>query len=190
MGDSQIIQKSLLSQKDKDRLKWVREKLAKGENPYESVDLSKGVGIHNPKEKFVREQSEEEVKKLEAKWKAGVDGKVKRMNDFPDDDLYLNPADPDLQDLMVPELDPSKTYCTFCGVEVNPMEATIGKTQPRKVWKVGVEIIGGEPKIEEKMLHVSRTQIACPDCCLHIKPHLDKEGRFLRSAVRFPETEG
>lgn len=105
--------------------------------------------------------------------------------------------------------------CSFCGADVQPQRATQGISSPRKV-DGGLtktrdqqgQVIDFEPKI----IHVAEHKVACPACCLLIKPIYKrcqackgknptdiancpqckgtKEGELMHTGTIFPETEG
>lgn len=111
------------------------------------------------KKRIGKELTEEEYLAIEAKWKARKDGYVKAPP------VILNI---DWSDIAVPERDPLKHYCSFCGVEVDQTRLTKGSGHPRAMIKEELKIIHGVPTIEEKIIHVTEKLEACPDCSLHV----------------------
>ena len=74
--------------------------------------------------------------------------------------------------------DPAYVRCSWCGMWLHRDQATFGKGVLDKTRVEEIIEINGVKVIDEKVVHFSRKQVACPDHCLMIKDTV------------FPETRG
>ena len=147
----------LLNDRDKARLTKVRAQLAQGINPYSDPKdfgtLNFGQNPHTP---VVKELSPEVLKALQDKWKLRDTHTPPR--------LYLD--DVDLGSFK-PSQDPSGQpilYCSFCGVQVDRINATFGTGPLRRI--VSEEIV--DNRWIEKVTYISTKVVGCPDHALKV----------------------
>jgi hypothetical protein len=170
----QIQPAKLLSDKERARFKEVKTMLEEGKNPFSHEELSakgKNLGGSTPEDRKMakRELTEAQVKALEIKWKSGK-GHAREVVYLEDIDLGVGPAKPTIRDDFSPII-----YCSYCGTEVDEINATEGRGK-LKIQKIeDLELVGGEPRITSKIRASSDKIIACPDCVLNIDKPKFKE---------------
>lgn len=192
----------LLTSKERARLDKVREMLKAGINPYE-VDSLETLKIGGKSRLFVEPENDDDrlrqearddadFAKREARWKAGITkttntqkyrGRKPRLTiKWPSIDADLLP---DMGE-MVAIKDPSKLWCSFCGIEVDEIRATrgVGPSRVKKDTEI-IRIDVDVTVIEERTYVTSRKLVACPDCVLNITPNLDEDGDIINQGVRF-----
>lgn len=152
-----------------------------------------GGSVRTPSERQVdkRDQTSEQVKNLETKWRSGSDF-AREVTILEGIDLGCRPARPKFKE--VKSLDGSVSqvpilYCSYCEQEVEESLSTEGRAKPiiRKVDEVALR--GGEMTIVTKTVVSSAKLIACPDCCLNLIPYEGKNGELIKP-TKFKETEG
>jgi hypothetical protein len=151
--------KDVLTEHQRARVRQIKESLANDENPYTELANRGQLGVGSDvkdRQPIVREVSQARVSELEAKWS--------KKFDKADEEVYID------LDLGATERDPTKLYCSFCGKEVEQIDATYGKGPLRKSVKDYILSLPDGNKIwEEKMIHFSDKLVACPTHCLLIK---------------------
>lgn len=89
---------------------------------------------------------------------------------------------------------PGELMCSFCGVKVDHVDVTYGKSKPEVRVKEDIFLIdtprGPRAITTEEMYWTSKKQVACPACCLKIGPTTDKYGEITNQGTVFPETDG
>jgi len=187
----------LLTEKERARLKRVRELLTTNRNPYasdpntETKTADQG-GLDRDREtrrleavKFQQSRSEARHIELEQQWRAEL------SKPAPKGKRYLGVS---LGELVKPRLArDGKTLalcCSFCGNEVERSTVTYGRGRLQKSVKVEVVNISGDVAIQERVAYFSKEVTACPDCVLRITPSLDKDGNLVKTNIRFPDTDG
>ena len=167
---------------DKVRLAKVREMLKNGISPYAEL-ANKGAKDQGGLKKdradnpltLDRGQPEAEIARLEAKWR-----------ERPTDPEASDPH-PTIDDLNLFEaaeskeaLDPTILHCSFCKIVIlESLRATEG-IRLRTIIKDEIVEINGIPELREKKIFIQEKVIACPDCCLHLKP----------GTTKFPQMKG
>lgn len=144
----------LLTDKERARLKVVQASLADGQNPYEEIgnkgQIGGGATDKDQQATVKKDLPISKIQELEKKW-------ANRENDRPVAELDL--------DLGAPaKRDPTKLYCSFCGVEVPRIQSTKGTGVLKK--KIEMEIIrlpNGQRLLAENIQHYSKKLVACPD---------------------------
>lgn len=123
----------------------------------------------------VQAESNSDLRAKEAKWKEGIAGASKPYR------IYQRGENSLLTELGIDDgiigaaYDPNKVICSFCKKVVDKINASYGTSKI----SVGrdVEIVCRDPLVERVITKVSAPRVtACPDCCLHIKPLVDKWG--------------
>ena len=116
------------------------------------------------------------------------------------------------KDLAIPLTPVTVEGCSFCGVPVNDRTLTRGVGKPRKILKTEQIVVGERVEIVERVIHIPKRVVACPDCSLEITPvyarcgfckshtdtevascrfcHGTREGERLLSGIKFRETPG
>lgn len=170
----------LLKPKERERLAKVRALLASHESPYAHItnggaspDLNELKGLARPK----KDRSESQTMSLEAKWQSGYDPDQERVTL---EDVDLGPSEPK---------DPSKFTCSFCKCPVDQINATHGKGRLNKVDRSEVLEIDGKRVLRERTVYFVPKIVACPACCLKIKPHLDKHGHITSQGIDVPNSD-
>lgn len=158
----------LLTDKQRARLKSIREMLAAGYNPYSHVSPEDQGGLDRDRaarkaEARVIEILESRVQELERKWKSGEGPDILTVGITIDDMPSLLSRES--------EKDPDKLYCNFCKSEVSHSRATVGKTL--KTYMGTEEVfIDGFRVVRDKLIHRTIETVACPNCCLKVKGKL------------------
>jgi hypothetical protein len=159
----------LLTDKDRARVKKLREILARGESPYTQLG-DKGAkdqgGLDKDrkvKPSEVIERSEARTKQLEARWQAGVEGTLKPEK------VYLEVPIDGLEPFEAVKYDPSKAVCSFCKVEVERLRATEGQGRLKRIAKTYIAVVNGVREVREDVKYVSEKVTACPNCILQIR---------------------
>ena len=124
---------------------------------------------------------------LEAKWK-GNSGSEKPCVTFgPGSELEKLFGFPVLPPVTQ---DPTKVRCSFCGKDVDRVNATHGIGRLKMGTTQVIASLDGVKTLEEKVRCTSDKITSCPNCVSQIKPNLDKDGNLINSGIQFPETEG
>lgn len=114
---------------------------------------------------------------------------------------YVDPLPVPNVDLGPFEPDPPEgiTRCSFCGDQVDETLATRGAGKPQKSIKTEIVRIDGVEVIVEEVKHFAKKVVACPNCCLMVKPITQKVKdqwgnvvgeRIVSSGIKWPETDG
>ena len=148
----------------KERVEKVRKQLEEGTLTF---DQSKEHGKSEPAQKVVREKDYTE---LDKKWSEGIEGgSGKRTFDLSNPDSPAKDWFPSDQSIPVPS---DKTFCSFCRDEIVNSNPTFGRGPTRFVDKF--ETISVEPRVVlHKTIITSDKLVACPNCCLKIKPKVE-----------------
>lgn len=99
--------------------------------------------------------------KANARWQAGVEGKVSPKVMLTADDTWAD----DLCNTPVVE----GVRCHYCGGPVDNITGTAGQSEPRFTRSTEVYTVGGELVAEEKLSVSVSKVLACYKCCLKVK---------------------
>ena len=104
------------------------------------------------------------------------------------------PADsPLLDELMLPRAEVKQVkegtlFCSFCGKQTTEDEATKGSGRPRKSFSLTIDHYN--QTFEDNIKHFVDKLVACPACCLNIKPLYNSKGELVSKGAQFPKTDG
>jgi hypothetical protein len=190
--------RDVFTPKERERMREVTAALTSGTNPYaKSHKGAQGAASlidKKPPSRLPEVRPAERKRRLK-RWTERTEGgkdrkSVYRLGDYPNSPVKhwgFPPANPD---------EARKPRCSFCGIPVELIRATFG-TNLRSTRRAETVILpDGTATIDMKTVFYSHDVIACPKCCLKVKPTPDvdratgKVYGIARQNQKFPETPG
>lgn len=172
--------------------------LGHGGNPFTKIQtLTLGGGEFDKQPEPERIMSPEQVRRLENKWQAGIEGKLTRH--------FHTPCEATNNMLVSLGLEPGPTspvgaseavkagllVCAFCSCPVENILATHGTGKPRKfvVEQAVVDPKDDSVTFETRVIHTADKYVACPKHAHLIKPITNKAGEIISQGVQFSSLE-
>lgn len=157
-----------LTQRDLNKISETRELVRSGKPLFENITV---VVPREKIEKVTKEPTDKEVKALDKKWKEGKEGTRNKV--IFDLSHPNSPAKEWFPEDQSSKQDQNKLYCSFCRSEVSSSRATFGRGPIRFTDKF--ETISVDPRVVKKTTIVTSDKlVACPNCCLKIKPKIEE----------------
>lgn len=189
VDDEVLVSNKSLANRDK-----LHDQLRKGENIFAHITGDLEANKEQRKARIAQAKADARRQEAEATKKAlthrfvgssKVNPRIRLDPDFARQIGFTSKATPQVED------PPGTVRCSYCKKEILPIcNATYGRSRGRvRVREEVIQQSDGSLRIEEKVTFTQEKLVACPDCVLHIKPILDKDGEIAQQGVIIPNTD-